>query len=290
MNETNRNPEAAALKADLLASLHCALPGIVESFDPETQTAVVRPAVKGKTGLAYPLLRDVPVFFPGGRESALAFPVSPGDECLAVFSDAATDEWFASGEPSAPASGRRHDLSDAFAFVGFRSRAHALRDFPEEPAFFGAPPGGGISEEELREQLQEALAGKANLEHTHDAAEIVSGILPVANGGSGQSGTSATATVAEVATAASGCSITTAQYVSWGKTAQVRLVIKKSAAVSSGTTTLATMVSGKRPRYTASLQWGWNKQGQITSAGAVQVNGAISAGESLTLLSTFVLA
>ena len=37
--------EIKALKQDILASLHCALPGTVVSFDAETQTAVIQPAV-----------------------------------------------------------------------------------------------------------------------------------------------------------------------------------------------------------------------------------------------------
>lgn len=296
MNNMNLSPEeAAALKADILDSLHCALPGMVESFDPETQCAVIRPAVKTKSGGEYPLLRDVPVFFPGGRDGAVTWPVAPGDECLVVLADRAADEWFETGEPSVPLSGRRHSLSDAFAFAGFRSRAKALREFPGEPSFFGTVPGGGgITEEEveekLREALEAALPGKADAEHTHGAEEISSGILPLERGGSGQEGTSATATVSEVATAASGCTVSTAQFASWGKVASIRLIIKKNAAVSSGTTTLATVAAGKRPRYSVSAQWGWGKQGQITSAGAVQVNGAISAGENITLLATYVMA
>ena len=37
--------EIRALKRDILSSLHCALPGTVVSFDSESQTAVIQPAV-----------------------------------------------------------------------------------------------------------------------------------------------------------------------------------------------------------------------------------------------------
>ena len=37
--------EIKVLKQDILSSLHCALPGIVVSFDAESQTAVIQPAV-----------------------------------------------------------------------------------------------------------------------------------------------------------------------------------------------------------------------------------------------------
>ena len=106
MNASLTPREILALKREILSSLHCALPGVVEAYDPETGTADIRPAG------AYPLLSGVPVFMP------LPFEVSPGDACLLVFADLDTEAWLSGGD--APASGRRHSLSDAFAFVGFR--------------------------------------------------------------------------------------------------------------------------------------------------------------------------
>ena len=108
--------EIAALKSDILSSFHCALPGIVESFDSSTRTAVIRPAVKTRSGMELPLLQDVPVFLPA------TFEISPGDGCLVVFADCNVDNWLTAGEVAAPASGRMHSLSDGFAFVGFSSR------------------------------------------------------------------------------------------------------------------------------------------------------------------------
>ena len=113
--------ELDALKQELLSFLHCALPGTVVSFDPETQTAEIQPAVKVGS-LLFPVLPDVPVFFPGSRECAITWPVSPGDECLVVLADADIDAWFETGEASVPRSARKHSLSDGFAFVGWRTR------------------------------------------------------------------------------------------------------------------------------------------------------------------------
>lgn len=56
--------------------LRVALPGIVQSFDPETVTAVVLPAIRyierdndgKKSTRDYPLLVDVPVIFPCGGD------------------------------------------------------------------------------------------------------------------------------------------------------------------------------------------------------------------------------
>ena len=107
--------EREALKQDFFATLHCALPGTVVSFDAEKQTAEIRPAVKVGS-LSYPVLADVPVFMP------VPFEIHPGDACLVVFADINIDAWLASGEPSFPESPRQHSLSDGFAFVGFRVR------------------------------------------------------------------------------------------------------------------------------------------------------------------------
>ena len=125
MNEENRHEELQTLKKDILSYLHCALPGTVVSYDAESQTAVIQPAVKhrpvssrpteGSGEISLPLLRDVPVFMP------VSFEVNPGDVCLVIFADCDIDAWFETGEAEVPASDRMHSLSDGFAFVGFRT-------------------------------------------------------------------------------------------------------------------------------------------------------------------------
>ena len=108
--------ERDALKQELFSSLHCALPGTVVSFDAESQTAEIQPAVK-LGSMMYPVLSDVPVFMP------VPFDVNPGDACLVVFSDIDIDAWFDTGEAEEPRSTRKHSLSDGFAFVGFKTRS-----------------------------------------------------------------------------------------------------------------------------------------------------------------------
>ena len=113
MNNTLSHEEHEALKQEIFYSLHCALPGNILSFDPETQPASIQPAVK-LGSLLYPVLTDVPVFMP------IPFEINPGDACLVIFSDIDIDAWFETGEASVPNSPRSHSLSDGFAFVGFR--------------------------------------------------------------------------------------------------------------------------------------------------------------------------
>ena len=109
MNDSLSPQELLALKKEILSSLHCALPGMVESFDDASGTASVRLALSGM-----PVLQDVPVF--------VCNEVNPGDLCLVVFADCDADAWLETGEAGEPASGRMHSLSDAFAFVGWRRR------------------------------------------------------------------------------------------------------------------------------------------------------------------------
>ena len=110
--------EIEAVREEIASSLHCALPGQVKTFDAAACTAVIKPMLKSRSGVSLPLLRDVPIFLPtvNGEQ---AFDIAPGDFCLVIFADNAIDAWLQTGEESIPVSGRCHDLSDAFAFVGF---------------------------------------------------------------------------------------------------------------------------------------------------------------------------
>ena len=109
-------------KEEIMSSIHCALPGTVVSFDEESQTAVIQPAVKSSSGIELPLLPDVPVFMP------VPFEVHEGDACLVVFADRDIDAWFETGGTEVPPSGRMHSLSDGFAFVGFKAGRNVNED------------------------------------------------------------------------------------------------------------------------------------------------------------------
>lgn len=122
------------LAASLFSMMRVSIPGIIQSFDPETVTCVVQPAIKGAvpndSGVPVSsdmtLLMDVPVMFPRGGGCTLTFPIKPGDECLIVFGDRCTDFWWQSGGVQEPVDDRQHDLSDAFAIVGPQSQAKKI--------------------------------------------------------------------------------------------------------------------------------------------------------------------
>lgn len=109
---------------------HCAMPGTVIEFKADLQTAKVRIGVRETYNgrhIEMPILTDVPVFFPGGKRGGLTFPVEAGDECIVIFADRCIDAWVQSGGVQNAVTGRRHDLADGFALVGFRSGRTMLK-------------------------------------------------------------------------------------------------------------------------------------------------------------------
>ncbi|EFC2021206.1 translation initiation factor IF-2 [Escherichia coli] len=131
-----------------------AMPGIIQSFDPDSVTAVVQPGIRcvqrNNDGIVstseYPQLVDVPVVFPRGGGCTLTFPVKPGDECLLVFSDRCIDFWWQNGGVQEPVDPRQHDLSDAFAIVGPQSQAHKIANISTTAAQLRTDDGAAFVE------------------------------------------------------------------------------------------------------------------------------------------------
>jgi hypothetical protein len=114
------------------ATRHFSRPGRIESFDPATGKAEVKPLVqfprKDKdsgevTTLELPVIPDVPVAVAQGGGAKMTFPVSAGDPCLLIFSEVSLDEWLTNGGDPDPKDFRRNNLSDAMAIVGLGSFA-----------------------------------------------------------------------------------------------------------------------------------------------------------------------
>lgn len=109
--------------------LRVAAPGIIRSVDYARQTCTVQLAIRERMNrggvLAWaeiPILPDVPFFVYSGGGYCLTLPIQPGDDCLVVFGDNCMDAWWQSGGVQNQVEKRRHDLSDGFALVGFRSQ------------------------------------------------------------------------------------------------------------------------------------------------------------------------
>ena len=119
--------ELDILKQSIMQEMHVSMPGIVKSYDPQTQSAIIQLSIRQRKGtgtIEPPILTDVPVYLPPPN-------IGPGDECLVVFADMCIDAWYHNGGVGNPISLRRHDLSDGFAFVGFRSKQETFINGPK---------------------------------------------------------------------------------------------------------------------------------------------------------------
>ncbi|HFF0298207.1 TPA: Gp138 family membrane-puncturing spike protein [Raoultella ornithinolytica] len=167
----------ASERKTLSEQMRVALPGIIQSFDPESLTAVVQPAIRyierdndgNKSTKDYPLLVDVPVVFPRGGGCTLTFPVSEGDECLVIFADRCIDFWWQSGGVQEPVDGRMHDLSDAFCIVGPQSQAKKISGISTTAAQLRTDDGSAFIELAAGGDITATTAGNATI----NAPEII---------------------------------------------------------------------------------------------------------------------
>lgn len=108
---------------DTMFRTRCAIPAIVQSYNPKTNTIEAQPAVREKLiaedGTTYyqqlPLLINVPVVFPQTNSCSITFKLKKNDECLIIFSDLSIDNFWVKGSIQNPVEVRRHDLSDGIA-------------------------------------------------------------------------------------------------------------------------------------------------------------------------------
>jgi hypothetical protein len=122
-------------------SLRCASPGIIRAFDKEAQTVEVEVAITERIKVngeerieKIPILLDVPICIPSAGGYSLSLPIVAGDECLIIFSDTCFDAWWQNGDVQNQMELRRHDLSDAFAIVGIKSKPNVIANYSADSA------------------------------------------------------------------------------------------------------------------------------------------------------------
>lgn len=115
--------------------IRVASPAIISEVDYEKQTLkaqiTLREYINGKY-IEIPELLDIPFFILGGGDYSVTMPIKKGDECLIVFGDSCIDSWWQNGDVQNPIDSRRHDLSDGFAIVGFKSQKNKLENYSDE--------------------------------------------------------------------------------------------------------------------------------------------------------------
>ena len=136
------------------ADLRVACPAVVKSVDYTRQTLTCQPAIReqmhDKDGnlswLEIPILLDVPFMVYSGGGYCLTLPIKPGDDCLVVFGDCCMDAWWQSGGVQNQVEMRRHDLSDGFAIVGFRSQPSVVSGYSSGTAQLRNAAGDAVIE------------------------------------------------------------------------------------------------------------------------------------------------
>lgn len=113
--------------------------GRIEKFDASKGLADVQPLQQevrddDGTDVVYTLavVPNVPIFCLGGGDYADTYPVAQGDECLLLISDRSIDLWYDQGGVIDPVDLRRHNITDAIALVGLRSKGRALSEWPTD--------------------------------------------------------------------------------------------------------------------------------------------------------------
>lgn len=122
-----------AIRARMVET-HTALPGIIESFDADNQTAKIRIPLKrdirdtdgNETTRDWPILPAVPVWMPHAGGFHFTLPVVEGDECLVIFLERDVSRWYENGVEQSPETRRLHDISDGIALVGLDRKSRRI--------------------------------------------------------------------------------------------------------------------------------------------------------------------
>lgn len=204
--------------ARMAASMRCAMPGTIESFDYATQRASVIPGVKLKIVLGkdvkyveLPVIPNVPVVIPYGFQGkvALTHPIDSGDPCMLIFSDRAIDNYLQSGKAEMPGttesedttSPRAHHLSDAMCIPGLVADPQVLpewnkdhielRDFDRKHFISLGADGITISDSEATWHMEggrvslDAPNGVETITDSNYTVQAVGNISELANGNVG---------------------------------------------------------------------------------------------------------
>ena len=124
----------------------------------------------------------------------------------------------------------------------------------------------------------------------------VSGSLSVGSpvainmGGTGQTAIETVSTISSIITADSNWTITACYIYKWGKMVMFRCLAKPTNAVSGSGNVVGTLKSAYRPAVQAMAVYGYNSGCRIMTNGEVQMSGSVSAGTSITISSTYLLA
>jgi len=183
---TRNIPEIIGTKNEMYRSmggnwksvLRVSAPGIIQSFDANTQTCTVQLALREevtkedytKEWMNLPLLLDVPIVIPSAGGYSLTLPIKKGDECLVIFSDCCIDAWFSNGGIQNQIEKRRHDLSDAICIPGLYSQPNVIPNYSTTSTELRNISGTSkisLSENQINITSPNIILNGVNWNHTH---------------------------------------------------------------------------------------------------------------------------
>ena len=151
-----------------MEQVHTMLPGIVQTYDPATRTATVKPMVKHRSlhgdVLAIPPVASVPVVWPSTSTFSLFGRLQQGDGVMLVVSESSLGNWQRGTEEADAEDETRFSLQDMVAVPGLwqtsKVPAHDLRTaewgMASEGVVLGAQGAKVVMENEatsLREEV-----------------------------------------------------------------------------------------------------------------------------------------
>lgn len=161
--------------------MHTALPGQIQSYDPEKQEADIVPLIHRTlpgpddddedTVEELPVLMHVPVLFPRAGGFGITFPVQKGDTVLVIFCERAIGRWRATAERAAPELPELHGANGAVAIPGLYPGRDALEDVDPDNMVLGAIAGSGPKVKITPEHVE--------VDGTSDAAALASKVKAV---------------------------------------------------------------------------------------------------------------
>ena len=166
------------------AGLHVAAPGIIQTFNADTQTVTVELAIKERVTLdgddnntrttedkTLPILLDVPIVIPRAGGYIVTMPIQAGDECLVIFADTCIDSWFQSGFTQSQMFKRRHSISDGFAILGTWSQPRKISEYSTDSMQIRNDAGDSLVE--VKDGVVNVLTDAVNLSNAATVYKLV---------------------------------------------------------------------------------------------------------------------
>ena len=136
-----------------------------------------------------------------------------------------------------------------------------------------------------------AKIGASPTEHEHSTADITSGTLSIARGGSGVPQVNSITNINTLLTVATGFSVSSAQLCWWGKVATLNVILTRTGSTTtSSSTTLFTLKNGYRPRFPSPAICNFDRNAVVYhDDGTVKSSGTFTQNDTYRICATYVL-